>query len=74
MSKKKIKLPEGFIPLEEGDPADEGNYLGYFVLDDNTEFIAEVQYRDEIGFLSDNPEGELIGWAHKPGHRSDKTW
>jgi len=74
MAKKEIKLPEGFIPLEEGDPADEGIYLGYFVFPDGMEFEAEIQYRDGIGFLTDNPEAELVGWAHKPGHRSDKAW
>ena len=74
MAEKKTKLPEGFIPLAEGDPADEGVYLGYFVLGDESEFIAEVQYRDEVGFLTDNPEAELVGWSHKPGHRSDKAW
>lgn len=67
--RKKIKLPEGFIHIDEGDPAEDGIYLGYFILGDDMEFIAEIQYRAEIGYLYDNPEGELIGWKHKNARR-----
>lgn len=66
---KKIKLPEGFVSVDEGEPAEDGLYLGYFIIGDDMEFIAEIQYRADAGFLYDNPEGELIGWGHKRTRR-----
>lgn len=67
-----IEMPVGFVRLDEGDPADDGEYLGYFIIETSGkvfEFIADLQYRAGVGYLYDNPDSELIGWKHKHARR-----
>ena len=68
MKYEDVVMPAGFVDVDEGDPADDGEYLGYFVLEElgeRFEYVADIQYRAEVGYLYDNPNGELIGWKHK---------
>lgn len=72
MKYEDVVMPDGFVDVDEGDPADDGIYLGYFVLEGlgkRFEFISEIQYRAEVGYLYDNPDAVLIGWKHKYAKR-----